>query len=134
MGTLEDKYIGQKIKERRMSLGITQATLGKTDGISFQQKHKYEKGITKILASRLYRFSKVLKVDIGYFFEGIDRKINLINDNKKALKDVQELNSDVIRGQDRLNTNFAKIKDEDNRESIIVLAKFYANRNNNDRA
>jgi len=65
-----DVHVGQQIKSRRAGLGMSQEALAARAGISFQQVQKYEKGINRVSASRLYQFSIILEVPISYFFSG----------------------------------------------------------------
>jgi transcriptional regulator with XRE-family HTH domain len=51
--------------------GMTQPQLAELIGITYQQEHKYEKGINRIAAGRLYQIARVLGVDVGYFYEGL---------------------------------------------------------------
>jgi transcriptional regulator with XRE-family HTH domain len=53
-------------------LGLTQHKLAELIGVTYQQLHKYEKGINRIYAGQLYRIAGALGVDIDYFFEGIE--------------------------------------------------------------
>ncbi len=69
-----DHHVGQRIRERRNALGMSQEKLGNALGISFQQVQKYEIGINRVSASRLWNIAKALEVDIGYFFEGIQKR------------------------------------------------------------
>jgi transcriptional regulator with XRE-family HTH domain len=59
--------------KRRIMLGLTQQQLAERIGITYQQAHKYEKGINRMAASRLYKVGQVLGVDVGYFFEELHR-------------------------------------------------------------
>jgi transcriptional regulator with XRE-family HTH domain len=59
------------MRARRIMLGFTQQQLAERIGITYQQAHKYEKGINRMAASRLYKAAQVLGVDVGYFFEGL---------------------------------------------------------------
>jgi transcriptional regulator with XRE-family HTH domain len=68
--TAVDIHIGQKIRARRILLGMSQTELADTAGISFQQVQKYEKGTNRVGASRLQQFSEALGVTPSYFFEG----------------------------------------------------------------
>ena len=70
-----DRYIGLRIRERRIMLGLTQQQLAELIGVTYQQEHKYEKGINRITAGRLADIARVLSVDIGYFFDGMKRSI-----------------------------------------------------------
>jgi transcriptional regulator with XRE-family HTH domain len=66
-----DKRMGQRLKARRLELGLSQERLSEVLGITFQQIQKYEKGINRIAASRLFDISSALDVPVGYFFEGL---------------------------------------------------------------
>ena len=64
-----DKIVGKNIRKRRKELGITQESLAKSLGVVFQQVQKYEKGINRVSASRLYCLKHILKVDYEYFLQ-----------------------------------------------------------------
>src|SRR5450432_4006769 len=65
-----DKYVGSRVRMRRMMLGRSQTQLGQALGVSFQQVQKYEKGTNRISASRLQHISQILQVEVPFFFEG----------------------------------------------------------------
>ena len=65
-----DKHVGNRVRMRRLMLGISQQNLGGALGVSFQQVQKYENGANRIGASRLQRISEILKVPAAFFFEG----------------------------------------------------------------
>jgi transcriptional regulator with XRE-family HTH domain len=67
-----DQYVGERVRIRRVSLGMSQQSVAAQLGLTFQQIQKYEKGKNRIGSSRLYQLSKLLRVDIGYFFDGLD--------------------------------------------------------------
>lgn len=69
-----NKYIGFQIKRRRLLLGLTLSDIALHIGITLQQVQKYEKGINTISASMLYYFSKILKVDVDYFYPEYNNK------------------------------------------------------------
>jgi transcriptional regulator with XRE-family HTH domain len=64
-----DAYIGSRMREGRTALGLSQEELGKTLGVSFQQVQKYEKGINRISAARLFEICKALKLPLASMFE-----------------------------------------------------------------
>ncbi len=68
-----DVHVGARLRARRTLLGMSQTALGVALGISFQQLQKYEAGSNRTSASRLYELSKLLDVDIGYFFDEMDQ-------------------------------------------------------------
>jgi len=67
-----DRNVGARVRQRRVMLGLTQQQMADLIGVTYQQAHKYEKGINRVAAGRLYQMARVLGVDIGYFFEGLD--------------------------------------------------------------
>ena len=66
-----DVHVGNRVRLRRMTLGMSQKKLGEALGLTFQQVQKYERGANRIGASRLHRISEVLDVPVNYFFEDI---------------------------------------------------------------
>jgi transcriptional regulator with XRE-family HTH domain len=68
-----DRYIGARMRERRVELGMTQHQMAELIGCTYQQAHKYEKGINRISGGRLYHIAQALGVEVGYFFEGFER-------------------------------------------------------------
>ena len=67
-----DKHVGSRMRERRVMLGLTQQQMAELIGVTYQQAHKYEKGINRIAAGRLFTIAQALGVDVSYFFEGLD--------------------------------------------------------------
>src|SRR6187431_3139942 len=65
-----DKYVGSRVRMRRIMLGMSQEKLGEALGLTFQQIQKYEKGINRIGASRLQQAAEILGVTVPFFFEG----------------------------------------------------------------
>ncbi len=69
-----DAHVGRRVRERRREIGMSQGKLGNALGISFQQVQKYEIGLNRVAAGRLWDIAKLLEVDVGYFFEGIQKR------------------------------------------------------------
>jgi transcriptional regulator with XRE-family HTH domain len=67
-----DKHVGAQIRKRRVTLGHTQQDLAKMLGVTYQQAHKYERGLNRVSAGRLYKVAMVLGVPIDYFYDGLD--------------------------------------------------------------
>ena len=65
-----DKYVGSRVRMRRMMLSMSQEKLGNALGLTFQQVQKYEKGTNRIGASRLQQISNILQVPVSFFFDG----------------------------------------------------------------
>lgn len=64
-----DVHVGTRIRLRRTLLGMSQERLGEALGLTFQQVQKYERGINRVGASRLFDLSRVLDVPISFFFD-----------------------------------------------------------------
>ena len=64
-----NKHLGNKLKLRRLALGLTQTKVAKAINVTFQQIQKYEKGTNGVSSNRLMQLSQFLKVPIIYFFE-----------------------------------------------------------------
>lgn len=64
-----DVHVGSRIRLRRTLLGMSQERLGEALGLTFQQVQKYERGVNRVGASRLFDLSRVLDVPISFFFD-----------------------------------------------------------------
>lgn len=64
-----DVHVGARIRLRRTLLGMSQERLGESLGLTFQQIQKYERGVNRVGASRLFDLSRVLDVPISFFFD-----------------------------------------------------------------
>ena len=67
-----DVHVGKRIRHRRWMNGTTQQQLAEAVGIKFQQIQKYETGMNRVSASRLWDIANVLNVDVSFFFEGLE--------------------------------------------------------------
>jgi transcriptional regulator with XRE-family HTH domain len=66
-----DEHVGERIRERRTTLGLTQEQLAAALAISYQQIQKYETGANRVSAGRLYEIAMQLDAEVGYFFDGL---------------------------------------------------------------
>lgn len=67
---LIDVHVGQRIRQRRWTIGMTQQQLADAVGIKFQQIQKYETGMNRVSASRLWDIAAAMQVPVSFFFEG----------------------------------------------------------------
>src|ERR1700680_3190662 len=65
-----DKYVGSRVRMRRIMLGMSQEKLGEALGLTFQQIQKYEKRTNRVGASRIQQISEILQVPLSFLFEG----------------------------------------------------------------
>jgi len=63
-----DRRVASRIRERRLRVGMTQQQLAELIGVAFQQAHKYERGISRVTAGRLYYIAGALQAKVSYFF------------------------------------------------------------------
>ncbi len=73
-----DAYIGKKLHELRISMGLSREQLANKIGVTHQQLQKYEKAENRISAGRLAAISKALRKPVAYFFEGAEEKTDLL--------------------------------------------------------
>src|SRR5580765_9106031 len=66
-----DIQVGNRVRIRRMLIGMSQARLGDLLGLTFQQVQKYEKGVNRIGAGRLFEVARILNVPVDFFYEGV---------------------------------------------------------------
>ena len=65
-----DRHVGRRVQEKRLGLGLSQTALAKAVGVSFQQVQKYEKGMNRVSASKLFEIAEFMREEIAFFFEG----------------------------------------------------------------
>jgi transcriptional regulator with XRE-family HTH domain len=68
-----DQFVGERIRSRRINLGLSLQQIADAIGVTYQQAHKYEKGANRIAASRLPIIAQALGVEVSYFFEGLSQ-------------------------------------------------------------
>jgi len=111
-----NKHLGNKLKLRRLALGLTQTKVAKAINVTFQQIQKYEKGTNGVSSIRLLQLSNYLKVPINYFFE--DYSEFLINVEKSKESNVNINYNFLIKIYSEL-TNEQKIKFNKNLNAVI---------------
>ncbi|MEZ5904862.1 MAG: helix-turn-helix transcriptional regulator [Geminicoccaceae bacterium] len=89
-------------------LGLTQKQMAEIIGVTFQQAHKYEKGVNLLTAGRLYALAHALGVEVSYFFEGMDgsREFEL-NPRQRMLLDLTQFHfsAEPRASESRLRTS-----------------------------
>lgn len=80
-----DACVGRRIRQRRQEKEMSQEQLASLLGVTFQQVQKYEKGVNRVSASRLWDISRILEVSIGYFFEQVPPELSAIYPGDFAL-------------------------------------------------
>jgi transcriptional regulator with XRE-family HTH domain len=108
-----DLHVGARIGERRIMLGLSLQALAELIGVTYQQIHKYEKGINRIAVGRLYQIAQALDVEVGYFFEGVETESDVRpNPQQRMLRE--------------LARNFVAMPSRRHQKVICVLARLLA--------
>ncbi|MGF1639424.1 MAG: helix-turn-helix domain-containing protein [Rhodospirillales bacterium] len=109
-----DRHVGNRIRERRVMMGLSQQQMAQMIGVTYQQAHKYERGINRISAGRLYDIARVLRVPVGHFFEGLEGE-----PSEGELSSRQRMCLELAR-------NFTQISSDRHREALSQLARALA--------
>jgi len=110
-----DDHIGGRIRERRIMLGLTQQQLAEMIGVTYQQAHKYECGINRVSAGRLFEVARALSAPITYFYEGIGEE------GPRQIMPHQRMLLELAR-------NFAEIRNEKYQEAVSQIARALVSR------
>ncbi|TVR96875.1 MAG: XRE family transcriptional regulator [Rhodospirillales bacterium] len=111
-----DRFVGGRIRERRVMLGLSQQQMADMIGVTYQQAHKYERGINRISAGRLYEIAQVLRVPVSYFFDGIDG-----SGGEEEMSMRQRMCLELAR-------NFTQIQSDRHREALSQMARALASK------
>jgi transcriptional regulator with XRE-family HTH domain len=119
-----DIQVGNRVRIRRMLIGMSQERLGDLLGLTFQQVQKYEKGVNRIGAGRLFEVSRILNVPIDFFYEGVNTLLGQPGASEPDGAPVMEF---VSSGEGlQLSLAFMKIKDAKVRKRVLDLVKSLA--------
>ncbi|MCS6622119.1 helix-turn-helix domain-containing protein [Roseibacterium beibuensis] len=94
-----DVHVGKRVRHRRWMVGMTQQQLAEKVGIKFQQIQKYETGMNRVSASRLWDIAEALSVPVSYFFEGMD-SVDVVS--PEAASGASNLPSDILADKEAL--------------------------------
>ena len=117
--------MGSRLRLRRMMIGMSQEKLGEMLGLTFQQVQKYEKGVNRIGAGRLFEIARILGVPIQYFYESVTEQ--LASTPGFAERDSQPVLEFVSSGDGlQLSLAYMRIKDPKVRKRVLDLVKSLA--------
>jgi transcriptional regulator with XRE-family HTH domain len=109
-----DRHVGSKIRQQRVRMGLSQQQVAELIGVTYQQAHKYERGINRISVGRLWEMARVLSVPVDYFFEGMGEDVGT-----PELQPKQRMCLELAR-------NFMKIREEDQQDALSRMARALA--------
>jgi transcriptional regulator with XRE-family HTH domain len=113
-----DRYVGSRLRMRRMMLEMSQEKVAKGLGLTFQQVQKYENGVNRISASRLQHLSQILEVTPPYFFDGAPEATS-------EVPIVSDYVADFLSTRDGLDLAkaFSRIPSRHTRRAIVELVE-----------
>ncbi len=129
---LIDRYVGSRLRVRRLGLGMSQTKLGQAIGVTFQQVQKYESGANRVGASNLYKMAKALGVDVGFFYDGMPQgaaKGKGKGTRGRRAQPSVEIAGDPTRSREiiALMHNYARIAHPRLQKRVFELVKSMAN-------
>jgi transcriptional regulator with XRE-family HTH domain len=121
-----DKYVGSRVRMRRIMLGMSQEKLGEALGLTFQQVQKYEKGTNRVGASRIQQIAEILQVPVSFLFEGGPTGLVKADGSTEAAS--PSYVSDFLATTEGLSLTraFTRISDAKLRRSIVDLVEHIA--------
>lgn len=122
-----DRYVGARVRARRVGIRLSQTKLGEAIGVTFQQVQKYENGTNRIGASNLYKIAKTLGVDVTYFFEGV-QSLPEAGQASPAEAPQAQLKDDPMSSREAIELmhNFFRVKDANVRRRLAQFVKTLA--------
>jgi transcriptional regulator with XRE-family HTH domain len=128
-----DKYVGSRVRMRRIMLGMSQEKLGEALGLTFQQVQKYEKGTNRVGASRIQHISEILQVPVSFLFEGGPSGIPSAEGHREGSSPAYI--SDFLATAEglALTRAFTRISDAKLRRSIVEMVEQIAAREGPDK-
>ncbi|MES1197598.1 MAG: helix-turn-helix transcriptional regulator [Pseudomonadota bacterium] len=117
-----DRRLGQRVRTRRLEIGMSQERLAEVLGVTFQQVQKYEKGVNRIAASRLFDISSALDMSIARFFEGLSPR------SRGVAEDEADFVQDALATPEgmQLMSLYASIKSGKVRRRVVELVRALA--------
>lgn len=108
-----DTYVGQRIRSRRKDLKISQDSLGKKLGLTFQQIQKYEKGTNRVSASKLLIIAQELGVDVNYFFGDLGGEAKRVETQFQEGSRLIERGLEILKQEYKTSLTFRVLEKKD---------------------
>jgi transcriptional regulator with XRE-family HTH domain len=116
-----DGQVGNRVRIRRMLIGMSQEKLGDLLGLTFQQVQKYEKGVNRIGAGRLFEIARILDVPIDFFYDGVGTPSDGVGETSAPVMEFVSSTEGL-----QLSLAFMKIRDPKVRKRVLDLVKSLA--------
>jgi transcriptional regulator with XRE-family HTH domain len=118
-----DVRIGQRMRARRLEIGMSQERLAVLLGVTFQQVQKYERGVNRVAASRLFDVASALDVPVSSFFEGL--RSNVSRGSGGGEREAIEAALGTKEGRELIGL-FASLKNATSKRRLVELARLVA--------
>jgi transcriptional regulator with XRE-family HTH domain len=112
--TSMDRHMGARVRERRVLMGLSQQQLARILVMTYQQIHKYERGLNRISSGRLFEIAQALAIEPAWFFAGFTEQAKMHEVSPR-----QRMCLELAR-------NFSLIKDEKHQEALSHMARSLA--------
>jgi transcriptional regulator with XRE-family HTH domain len=117
-----DQHLAKKLRQFRLSCGISQDRLGELSGLTFQQIQKYEMAQNRIPASRLFEFSQILQRPFSDFFSDIKADRMYYNYDFESEKKLQKKSGELEKEILPLIAAYKNIEDDQARKNLVAIA------------
>lgn len=120
-----DRYVGSRVRARRVGMRMSQTKLGDAITVTFQQVQKYENGTNRIGASNLFKISRALGVDVSFFFEGLPDAENGV---QRIVNGTDNIETDPMTSREAIELmhNYYRVQDESVRKRLSQFVKTLA--------
>jgi len=125
-----DIHVGSRVRLQRVLIGMSQQKLGRLLGLTFQQVQKYEKGINRIGASRLFELAQIFAVPVQFFFDELPITDGLASVPGFSESESETNYSEFLNSREgiELNRAFQQIKDPKVRKNVVELVRAMADK------
>ncbi len=125
-----DILLGSKVRLRRSLIGMSQEKLAEAIGLTFQQVQKYEKGLNRIGAARLWQISNILQTPISFFYEDINKD----NSKSSIAENTTEIEYDLMQRKETVDLirYYYQIEDPKIAKNVLNLVKSIASSSNDE--
>ncbi|GIU67723.1 helix-turn-helix domain-containing protein [Candidatus Phycosocius spiralis] len=125
--TSVDAYVGRRLKQRREDLELSQEKLSELLGLSFQQVQKYERGLNRVGASRLFQLCGILNVEPSFFFDGLTaERAEGVAESQSDATTLSTASLLAAPGALELLADYARLKSAGQRKKVLELIKILA--------
>ncbi len=126
-----DAYVGRRLKQRREDLSMSQERLAEMLGISFQQVQKYERGLNRVGASRLFQLCGIMGVESSFFFDGLSPTATEgVAESAPEFDTLSTASLLAAPGALELLADYARLKSTGQRKKVLELIKLLADDDN----